>query len=119
MKSDTIEEAFKDYLASSDKTVTIEGECYYKAICKKYCSFSFGNVIEIMLPSDMFKSSSVISGIKDEKGNKYILTGPEMLGFSGGNIPEWYLKCMMFWIKESDNKDVLLQNVGSYFTACK
>ena len=113
----TVEDAYKEYLASNDKTVIIDGEEYYKVVFIAHFNDSrLGNFVHIVLHSDMFQPEVKFNKIKDEKDNIYKLSGPEMIHFDDA-IPEWYFKCWSFFIIDSES-DSLTQDIGNYSKTC-
>ena len=108
----TVQEQYEKYLCDKDKKIQINGNVYYKAVCiDQFELTGIGRVISLVLPLQMFDSSSYAITIENEAGRMFKITGPEFLRFSY-DIPKWYYMCGSFWIEDSDCP---LDEVGHYF----
>ena len=110
---------YEQYLASDDKTKTIDGVLYYKAVSVEYYSNLLnGETLDIVLPSVMFKNVNMYNiCVMNEAGKSFKLIGPALLSFhgNGGVIPEWYRNCAVFL--STDN--VCPEDAECvYFTVC-
>lgn len=105
----TVESAYKAYLKNGNNCIDINDEQYFRIVFKECFNLSnLGPVLVIVLPMELFKDRKG-NTIEDEKGNKYELSGPEMLKFFDG-IPDWYLNCFSFIIKGIDS----VEGIGNY-----
>lgn len=112
VEKSTVEIKYEEYLQADDTIKEIDGEMYYKPVyIDRFNLNKIGPIISIVLPYSMFEQNSKC--IENEKGERFKLYGPEMIRFIKG-IPEWYLKCGRFMIKESEY-DHPLVDIGQYF----
>ena len=106
---------FDEYINSDDFFIDLGAEKYYRAFRMDKFRLKGEKWISIILPMCMFENSSSIT-IKNDCGEVFKLHGPAFIRFIG-DTPKWYIKCMEFFIKESDY-DHPLDDIGSYFCIC-
>lgn len=85
--------AYAQYLATAEKTRTVDGRVYHRIICKTQLPASAGGV-ELILPRAMFCGART-GRVEDERGRVFRLSAPVMLHVPGAE-PPWYAQSLVF-----------------------
>lgn len=100
MGKSVFERAYEAYLQRTDQIRKIAGQKFYRVIVKDSLVHPDLTFVSVLLPKEMFLTSEgkyrFPCRVIDERGNVFVLKGPEYLHFEGpaSQWPEWNEKAL-------------------------